>query len=291
MKKEIMRILAVALSAVVLVGAGMYIGRAAGLDLPEEPEPPEVQEPEQETKPEPVPEPKPLNRPDPEPEPEPEPKPEPEPEPPQIMEKYLDLYEENSDLIGWLKIDGTKIDYPIMYTPQEKDKYLNLGWDQRYSVNGSLYLDEDDDIWTSDNLIIYGHHMKNGDMFGDLDYYERESYWKEHPYITFDTLYDERTYEVVAAFYARILYTYETGFRYYYFIDAEDEEDFNRYRDFIEANQCYDTGIDISYGDQLLTLSTCAYHTTNGRFAVVARLVTPNGEPALDKQDVKGSAD
>ncbi|MGM9521423.1 MAG: class B sortase [Oscillospiraceae bacterium] len=209
----------------------------------------------------------------------------PEPAEPVVLEKYAQLFEENPEIIGWLKLEGTMIDYPVMYTPDDPDKYLHADFYGNESVNGTLYLDEDCDIWTSDNLIIYGHNMKNGDMFGDLDNFKSESYWQEHKYITFDTIYEEQEFEIVAAFYSRIMYSYEEGFRYYQFINAEDEEAFNEYAQYIDENQCYDTGVDIHYGDQLLTLSTCAYHTENGRFVVVAKRVVPEGEAALDKSE------
>jgi len=213
------------------------------------------------------------------PAPTPEETAEPTPTPePQVLEKYATLVEENPDTIGWLKIDGTAIDNVVMWTPDEPDKYIDIDFYGNYSNRGTLYLDEDCDIWNSENLIIYGHHMASSAMFGDLDYFASESYWEEHKYIQFDTIYEEQTYEIVAAFYAHILYQNEEGFRYYQFIEADDEATFNEYVDFIAENQCYDTGVDIEYGDRLLTLSTCAYQVENGRFAVVAKLVTDDDE-------------
>ena len=222
-----------------------------------------------------------------EPQPTPSPLPEPTPSPiPQVLEKSAALAAENPDAIGWLKIEGTAIDNVVMHTPDEPDKYLHIDFYGNYSNRGTLYLDEACDIWESDNLIIYGHHMQSSAMFGDLDYFASQAYWENHKFIQFDTVYEERTYEVVAASYARVLYQNEEGFRYYRFIDAEDESAFNEYVDFIAENQCYDTGVGIEYGDRLLTLSTCAYHVENGRFAVVARLVTDEDDPpAADTAD------
>lgn len=196
---------------------------------------------------------------------------------PQVLEKYAQLYAENPDVIGWLYLEDSQIDNAVMWTPEEPDKYLHLDFYGNYAERGTLYLEEACDIWSSDNLLIYGHHMASGAMFGDLDEFRRESYWQTHKTIRFDTIYEERSYEIVAAFYARLMYANEEGFRYYHFFDAEDEEAFNEYVRFIEENQIYDTGVDIAYGDRLLTLSTCAYHTENGRFAVVARLIEDEG--------------
>lgn len=214
------------------------------------------------------------------PAPTPEETAEPTPTPvPQVLDKYAALAEQNPDTIGWLRIEGTAIDYVVMWTPDEPDKYLHIDFYGNYSNRGTLYLDENCDIWNSENLIIYGHHMQSSAMFGNLDYFSGESYWEDHKYIRFDTIYKEQTYEIVAAYYARILYQDEEGFRYYQFIEADDEETFNEYVDFIEENQCYDTGVDVEYGDRLLTLSTCAYQVENGRFAVVAKLVTDEEDP------------
>ncbi|NCB50562.1 MAG: class B sortase [Clostridia bacterium] len=213
---------------------------------------------------------------------------------PQVMEKYAALAEQNPDTIGWLKIEGTAIDYAVMWTPDEPDKYIDVDFYGNFSNRGTLYLDEDCDIWESENLIIYGHHMQSSAMFGNLDYFSGESYWENHKFIQFDTIYEEQTYEIVAAFYARILYSNEEGFRYYQFIEADDEETFNEYVDFIKQNQCYDTGVDLEYGDRLLTLSTCAYQVENGRFAVVAKLVKdedPSPSPEAAAADESPSPD
>ena len=207
---------------------------------------------------------------------------------PVVLEKYSDVVAQNPDTIGWLKIEGTAIDNVVMWTPEDPDKYLHLDFYCSYSNRGTLYLDEDCDVWNSDNLIIYGHHMQSSAMFGDLDLYAQESYWADHKTIQFDTIYQEQTYEVVAAFYARILYKNEEGFRYYQFIDAADEDAFNEYVRFIDENQCYDTGVDIAYGDQLLTLSTCAYHVENGRFVVVAKRIEPDVDLHADAGNPEG---
>ena len=197
-----------------------------------------------------------------------------EPKEPVMLEKYVSLYEENPDVIGWLKIEDSEIDYAVMQTPDEPDKYLHLDFYGQESERGTLYLDAKCNVTESDNLIIYGHNMKNGSMFGSLMDYSDKSFWHDHKYLAFDTLYEERTYEVVAAFYARIMYQNEEGFRYYQFIDS-DEHGFDELQTFLDENQCYDTGLDVEYGDKLITLSTCAYHVENGRFAVIAKLVEP----------------
>ena len=198
-----------------------------------------------------------------------------ETEPPQIMPFFEAKLAENPDIAGWVKIDGTKVDYPMMYTPNEEDKYLHLDFDGNWSVGGLPYLEEGCSLSPeSDNLIIYGHNMANGTMFHTLMSYDQKHFWEAHPTIRFSTLYEERTYEIIAAFYDRVYYKYEDCFKFYQFIDAEDEAHFQEAIDYFKKTALYDTGVTAEYGDKLITLVTCAYHVDNGRFVVVAKDVT-----------------
>ena len=193
---------------------------------------------------------------------------------PEVLDEYAGLYAENSDTIGWLKIDGMTIDYVVMQAPDEINKYLRHDFYGKDSTRGCLFVDEYCDIFNSDNIIIYGHNMKDGSMFGTLDSYADESFYAEHKIIRFDTIYEKHSYEVVAAISTSIPAKDEDVFRYYEYTSSNDEETFLDYADFIENNKLYDTGVEINPGDKLLTLSTCAYHTTDGRFVVVARQIS-----------------
>ena len=193
---------------------------------------------------------------------------------PEVLDEYAGLYAENSDTIGWLKIDGMTIDYVVMQAPDEINKYLRHDFYGKDSTRGCLFVDEYCDIFNSDNIIIYGHNMKDGSMFGTLDSYADESFYAEHKIIRFDTIYEKHSYEVVAAISTSIPAKDEDVFRYYEYTSSNDEETFLDYADFIEKNKLYDTGVEINPGDKLLTLSTCAYHTTDGRFIVVARQIS-----------------
>ena len=195
---------------------------------------------------------------------------EPEPTEPVMLAKYAPLYEQNHDLFGWLRIDGTVIDYPVMHTPTDPEKYLHTNFKREYSFGGIPFIDANCSA-DSDNLLIYGHNMLDGSMFRSLPKYESKSYWQAHPTIHFDTLYEEGEYEVLAAFYDRVYYTYEDCFKFYQFIDAADEADFNNAISNFRSKALYDTGVTAAYGDKLITLVTCAYHVEDGRFVVVAR--------------------
>ncbi len=192
---------------------------------------------------------------------------------PDVLPEYEALYAENSDTIGWLKIDGTGIDNVVMYAPDEIDKYLHTDFYGSYSYRGCLFVDEYCDILSSDNIIIYGHNMKDYSMFGSLMYYVSEDFYRQHRLISFDTIYEKQSYEIVAAIKTELVPEGEDGFKYYEYTGSGDEESFNEYAEFIEANRLYDTGVQLSPGDKLLTLSTCAYHTDDGRFIVVARKI------------------
>ncbi len=192
----------------------------------------------------------------------------------EVLEEYQTLYSKNRKLIGWLKIDDTIIDYPVMQTANN-EYYLDHNFNQEYDKNGSLFLDKDCDVVRRNtNLIIYGHHMKSGKMFGNLNSYSNEEYGKKHSLIQFDTIYEKGTYEVMYVFRSRIYNEDEVVFKYYQFFDAASETEFNSNMQEMAALSLYDTGVTASYGDELLTLSTCDSSETDGRFVVVAKRVS-----------------
>ncbi len=192
---------------------------------------------------------------------------------PDVLDEYKTLYEKNKKLIGWLKIDDTIIDYPVMQT-SDNEYYLDHNFNQEYDKNGSIFLDCDCSVYPrSTNLIIYGHHMKSGQMFGQLQQYAKESYGKKHPIIQFDSIYEEGTYQVMYVFRSQVYNEDDLVFKYYQFIQANSEEEFNSYMEEMAAMSLYDTGVSASYGDSLLTLSTCDHSQTDGRFVVVAKRI------------------
>ena len=197
---------------------------------------------------------------------------EPEITQPQMIPHMAEKQAQNSDFAAWIQIDGTVVDYPVMYTPDDREKYLHRDFDERYSFSGLPFFDSNCKIDPeSDNLIIYGHNMGNGTMFRTLMSYTDQEFWKEHPQVKLTTLYEERTYDIVAVFYDRVYYKYEDVFKFYQFIDAETEADYNEAVTYYKEHALYDTGVTPEFGDRLLTLVTCAYHEPNGRFVVIAR--------------------
>jgi len=195
------------------------------------------------------------------------------------FEKYAEVYEQNKDFVGWVSIDGTNINYPVMQTIDNPNFYLKHGFEKQYSNYGVPYIQENCVLGISDNIVIYGHHMKNNSMFADLCKYESEDFYREHTTVHFDTLSSLNDYEIVTVF-KTVTYS-EDGFKFYHFVDAENEDDFNAFVSQCKELALYDTGVNAEYGDKLLTLSTCEYSRNNGRMVVVAKLITPEaGENA-----------
>ena len=190
---------------------------------------------------------------------------------PKMLPHMAQLYAQNPEIIGWIEIEGTVLDYPLMHTPDDPEKYLYRDFEGKDYKPGTPFMDYRCTL-DSDNLLLYGHNMKNGTMFKEIMKYANRSYWETHPVIKITTLYEEREYEVLAAFYDRIYTRSYDGFKFYKFVDAADEAEFDKAIAYYTKNARYDTGVTAEYGDQLITLITCAYHVENGRFVVVARL-------------------
>lgn len=189
-----------------------------------------------------------------------------------VLEEFAKLYQKNPDLIGWIKIPGAGVDYPVMQKPEKKDYYLTRDFNKKSSARGCIYVQEEADVFSpSDNITIYGHRMKDGSMFGKLDKYLKESFCKKNPYIYFDTLTQLHTYEIIAVFTTTA--SKGEGFAYHNFIDAADEAAFDEFVSQCKDLAIYDTGVTAQYGDKLITLSTCEYTQTNGRLVIVAKRV------------------
>ena len=191
-------------------------------------------------------------------------------EPREILPRFLVQLQKNPDLAGWLTLPGTRIDYPVMYSPDEPERYLHANFDAAYSFAGLPFLDAACDT-ESGNRIIYAHNMLDGSMFRTLLKYQQKDFWQRNPVISFNTLYEEQEYEVVAAFYDKVYKKSDTNFKFYQFYDTSDQSSFDEAIAYYREHALYDTGVTAQCGDLFLTLVTCAYQTENGRFVVVAR--------------------
>ena len=186
-----------------------------------------------------------------------------------MLVEYGELYAMNPDIVGWIRMDDTKMDYPVMQTPDRPNHYLYKDFEGKQSVRGSIYIREECDMKEpSDNITIYGHNMRDGSMFACLNDYVHIDAWEKNPLIFFDTLYDYHVYKIFAVF--KTTATIGKGFKYHNMIDAESKEAFDEFIGTCKELSFYDTGITPQYGDKIICLSTCEYTLENGRLVVAA---------------------
>lgn len=183
-----------------------------------------------------------------------------------------ELQKENEEIIGWIEIAETNINLPVCQA-QDNSYYLTHNYKKEKATSGALFLDKDFNLdKPSTNYLIYGHRNKNGTMFEDLIKYKDEQFFKSHPTIKFTTTKEDTEYQIIAVFFSRVYYKDEQNvFRYYQFVNAENETEYNEYISNCKKASIYDTGATAEYGEQLLTLSTCEYSQEDGRFAIVAK--------------------
>ena len=182
------------------------------------------------------------------------------------------LYLENADMVGWIQIEGTNIDYPVMQTPADSNYYLKHDFEKNYTDYGCPFMQANcDALCPSDNLIVYGHNMKDGSMFADLAKYRSKDFWQTHKTAWFDTELGSSAYEIFAVIHTTVQADAADAFPFYRFVDAASPEDFADYVSDCKARALYDTGIAAEYGDKLLTLSTCDNIADDGRLLVIAK--------------------
>lgn len=188
------------------------------------------------------------------------------------MLQVKQLQEQNADIVGWLEIENTNINYPVLQGT-DNSYYMTHNYKKENSKNGAIFLDANYN-WNiqSNNLLIYGHNLGNGMMFQELLKYEKKSFYSQHPVIRFTTAEEDAQYEIISVFKSRVYYKSEKNvFRYYHFINNESEKEYNQFVKNAKNASLYPIDATASYGDQLITLSTCSYYVEDGRFAVVGR--------------------
>lgn len=204
----------------------------------------------------------------------PEPTPTEVPGPVPVANPYSKSFLANEDMAAWLQIPGTNVDYPVMWTPRDEEYYLRRGFDGSRDQAGCLILDTDSSLDPlTTNLIIHGHNMDNGTMFGHLADYTNAKYCTEHKDIILYTKTLQRNYEVIAVFRSQVFRKSDQVFKFYKFFQADTPEEFDDFYGNIKAMSLYDTGVTAEFGDHFITLSTCSYHVENGRLVVVAKEV------------------
>ena len=178
----------------------------------------------------------------------------------------------NPDMVGWIKINGTNINYPVMQTPENPDYYLDHDFYKNQSVYGCPYVQANCDVKTpSDNVIVYAHHMNDGSMFANLELFRSKDFWSSHKTISFDTLDNKANYDILAVFAISVDESDKKAFKFYEFVNSYDPDHFSTFIAKCKALSFYETGVSAKYGDKLLTLATCEYTHDNGRLVVVAK--------------------
>jgi sortase B len=179
------------------------------------------------------------------------------------------LLKENEDLVGWITMEGTQIDYPILQA-EDNEQYLTRNFYNDDNVAGSIFMDFRNDIESAGkNTILYGHRMKDGSMFEQLSKYQDKEFFENHQTFEFDTLYDSYEAEIFA------VYATTTDFDYIQ-TDFANEQEYEQLINNIKEESIYETDVEVSATDQIITLSTCDYvlDENKGRLVVQAKLVS-----------------
>lgn len=189
------------------------------------------------------------------------------------LESYQKLYEQNNDLVGWIQIEDTTIDFPVMQKKSVKNYYLYKNFEKKYSKGGLPYVQEDCDVFTpTDNVIIHGHNLSDGSMFNALLKFKNKDFYNEHSIINFDTIEECHQYKIIAV----LTIAVNTGndkFPFYDFINASSAKEFDAYIKACKKYSRFDTGVTAEYGDKLITIATCDFSIKNGRLVIVAKRI------------------
>lgn len=189
-----------------------------------------------------------------------------------VLPEYEGLFRENADFVGWIFIEDTKIDYPVVQSLEEPEYYLHRNFNRENSYSGTPFVGSGSLEEKAAAVFVYGHHMRNGTMFADLMKYQEKKFWEGHPVIFLDTRYEHRQYQIFSAFYANEeewirdgeILSVAAGARR----SLKTEE-----MELLVEKGLYDTGIVLEAGDSLLFLVTCSYQEAGGRFVVVGRQI------------------
>ncbi|MGN0186015.1 MAG: sortase domain-bontaining protein [Aristaeellaceae bacterium] len=209
--------------------------------------------------------------------------------PPPVQESFAELLALNPETVGYLRA-GESISLPVVQRRNDNEYYLNHSFEGEESLAGTLFLDGSNLLVPEDdNLIIYGHNMRNGTMFHALSLYESADYLRKHPIVNFDTLYENRLYVPFAAFTA----TMDEGSERYLDIRQFlfDETSFELFVLKMEKLSTVETKVDVRYGDRLLLLVTCEYLYDNGRFVVALRELRPDETEAQMRSLLQSARD
>lgn len=186
---------------------------------------------------------------------------------------YSQLYSQNNDFVGWVKIDDTNINYPVVKTT-DNEKYLSTDFYGNSHRLGTVFADSRSTLtkeYQSDNVVLYGHSAKDGSYFNDVRNYKELDYYKSHPFVTFNTMYDNSEYIIFGSVMVDASNSTDSGFIYSDYIEFEDDAEFNEFMQKILERNYFVSPIDVTKDDKIVTLSTCEYVFDEARMAIFAR--------------------
>lgn len=207
-----------------------------------------------------------------------------------ILAKYKDLLEKNKDFVGILKIPLLDQEDMKVVQCDNNETYLTQNFNGEYSNYGTLFVDYRNKIDSYDtNTIIYGHKMRDGQIFGHLNYYKDIENYKEYPTVKFNTIYEDGTWKIFAAFIANIYDSQDNGYTFPYLtVNFPSDEKFTEFIADVKQRSYYtNDSVDIKPGDKILTLSTCCYEFEDSRFVVMARRVRDGEDDSVDVSKAK----
>lgn len=186
----------------------------------------------------------------------------------EVRSGFDNLLKQNENVVGWITIADTQVDYPILHSKDNVD-YLTENYYGEQSIAGSIFLDYRNDITSTDlNTIIYGHRMKDGSMFQDLTKFLDEEFFEAHQTFEYDTLYESYEAEIFAVYNTMVDFDYIKT-------DFSNDEEYEQLLEEIQERSRYQTDVQVSTDDQIITLSTCEYELDpdNSRLVIQAKLV------------------
>lgn len=193
-----------------------------------------------------------------------------------LLPHYQALKEQNPDFVGWLTVEGTDVDYPVMQTVDDLEYYLDKDFDKNYSAPGTLFASDISDVNTpSDVVLIYGHNMKSGAMFSSLKNLLDQEALDANGEIIFDTLTNRNEYQIVSVFRTEVNTGSDSEFKYYNYSNFLNADEFNQFLSSAKSKSSTWTDIQPVFGDKILLLSTCEDTNMNGRIVVMAVRTSP----------------
>jgi len=204
--------------------------------------------------------------------------------PPVMMARFSQLIEQNADLVGWIRVPNTVINYPVLYC-KDNAYYLNHDFNKKYSAAGTPFLDMRADLLEKNqSLSTYAHYLKDGKMYSALHNYKSLNYYKENPVFVFDSLYEEGVYKIFSVFY---MAGNASDKLFYNFMKAhfDSDEEFSNHINQILARSIFLTAVDVTTDDQLVLMTCCTYETDNLRLIIAGRKTRPGESYMVDTEN------